>query len=137
MDEIKNIAETLCVVRGNQWLDLALWTGYDQRHIPLGLRTPDEAITHVNSFMGLVKDLACDPRSGGIAGTENIAKYFGVSPEHFRRKILSQQSWIRSVDGIPVTHVDSATAGGEFYRENVNISRRERLGLHDVSSGPV
>ncbi len=127
MGKIREIAGN--VMLDNGWFDLEKWTGLPSSHIPKSIREPSDVITHVDSFMAIVGDSACDPRSGGIAGADHIAEYFEVSAAYFRRKILPNLKWVRYIKGIPVTNVNSADYGGQQHQTAVERKRFDNLGI--------
>lgn len=99
------------------------------------MRERDEAKLHVSSLSYLIDDPTCNPRSGGIAGYENIAPYYGVTPDHFRRKIAKERGYInwlgesKGKGAIPVTHVSSATIDGANFQLKREHRWRKNLGI--------
>ena len=79
-------------------------------------------------------DLACDPRSGGIAGNDHIALYYGVKGQQFRRNIRPGLSFMQYIGDLPVTNVLSAEASAAEYRRKVYEARCDRLGIEPVCS---
>ena len=134
---MKKILDTLLplddVVDEHEDIDLEKWTGRSITHIPVSVRTRDEAKLQVSSLSSLIDDSTCAPRSGGIAGYENIAPLYKSSAENFRRNIAKKRGYIRWLgDGknrIPVTVVSSATNDGANYQLKRNNQWRNNLGI--------
>ncbi len=85
-------------------VDLSEWTGRSPYRLPLDIREPDHHWTYCSSVVAAVGDPACDPRSGGIAGNEHLAQYYGVTTEHFRRNIRPESfSFISAEKGYLLT----------------------------------
>ena len=121
-----------------EWIELEKFTGRAVRTLRKKYRDPyDERYLHVNTYNCIVGDLACDPRSGGIAGLENIAPYYGVGVQQFRKHILPDLNYMRMLDDIPATNVTSAEADGSRYQQLVYEQRCTILGVSPIvcSSG--
>lgn len=117
-----NIGGTLVnhqFVNGDGWVNLEAWTGRSLRTIPLAFREPDEGMTHVSSLMPQINDPCCDPRSGGIACIKQMARYYGVKPQQFKRHILPTLDFVRWFGNIPVSNVNSLQEGGLNYQQRV------------------
>ena len=130
---MKDICGTICnqdnMVGDSDYIDLEKWTGRPLSRLPLSIREKDEPLMHVNSLSYLVDDPACDPRTGGIAGYENIARIYGVGLQQFRRNIAPKLSYLKWLEDIPVTHVSSAMNDAELYKIEIRKSWMGNLGL--------
>ena len=130
---MKKIVDTFSppenVVDKKGYIDLEKWSGRPTNSIPLSVRDPNEAMLHVSSLSFLINDSTCDPRSGGIAGNENIAPLYGASTEHYRRNITKKRDYIKWLDDIPVTHISSATNDAYLYKQEVKEQRLKNLGI--------
>ena len=126
-------------VIGGEYIDLETSSGRSYKTLPKKLREPDDGYTHVNTFSYVVNDLACMPEMGGMMGVRNLAEIFDVSSEHLKRNILPRLDFIKYYAGIPVTNVSSAYAAAEFYHQQVNKSRCDRIGVSyaDCTSGSL
>ena len=127
--EVESASTPMRGVDAKGWVDLEEWTGHSVRRTPLAIREPDEPVTHCDSIVAALGDGACDPRSGGVAGTAHLAERFGVEAQQFRKHILPGLDFVRRLGGIPVTNVASLQAGAAEYRERVHRARCERLGV--------
>lgn len=128
------------VVIDEEWIKLDTFTGRAVRTLRKEYRDPnDEEYLNVNTYNAIVGDLACDPRSGGIAELENIASYYGVGVQQFRKHILPGLNYIRKFGDIPATNVTSAEADGLRYQQAVYEQRCAKLGVLpvDCSSGSI
>lgn len=110
-------------------IDLVRWTGLDERHLPKAIRDPDETFTYVSSVCTALADSTIDPRSGGIAGTANLAAVIGVSPEHFRRHIKPKLHFVHNLEGLLVTNQVSLMTFAEEYHREIHEARCQRLGI--------
>jgi hypothetical protein len=129
---MKRIDETVV----GEYVDLVKWMGYSLRRLPISIRDADEGLLHVSSLAAMIGDTTCDPRSGGIAGSGNLAEIYGVGVQQFRKNILSKLTYVRDLGGIPVTHVSSAQADAQNYRAKVRKQRCDNLKKWtDCSSG--
>jgi hypothetical protein len=116
----------------NGWFNLAASTGYSVRRIPLAIREPDEGLTHCDSIVAAVHDPACDPRSGGLVGTRQIAPFFDMQTRPFQRYVAVDLRFLRWLaEGIPVSHVNSIAAAGTAHRARVRRENLARLGIED------
>ena len=128
------------VVINEEWIDLRKFTGRAVRTFQKKYRDPnDDNYLHVNTYNYIVGDFACDPRSDGIAGLENIAPYYGVGVQQFRKNVLPELNYIRMFGDIPVTNTSSAEADGLRYQQEMYEQRCAKLGVQpiDCSSGSI
>ena len=72
------------------WIEPVEWTQQAITSLPRWLREQDLALTHCDSIVAAVGDPACDPRSGGLAGNRNLARFYSVGPQQFKRNILPE-----------------------------------------------
>lgn len=128
------------VVIYEEWIDLEKHTGRAVRTFQKKYRdSNDDQYIHVNTYNYIVGDFACDPRSGGIAGLEKIAPYYGVGVQQFRKNILPTLNYIKDFGGAPATNTSSAAADGSRYQREMYEQRCTRLGVQpmDCSSGSI
>ena len=128
------------VVINEEWIDLDKLTGRAVRTFRKKYRDPyDDRYFHVNTYNYIIGDLACDPRSGGIAGLEKIAPYYGVGVQQFRKNIMPTLNYIKEFGGAPATNTSSAEADGLRYQREMYEQRCTRLGVQpiDCSSGSI
>lgn len=118
------------VVDKHGYIHLDRWTGRTLYRLPLSIRERDEALMHVNSFSSVVNDPACDPRSGGIAGNEILARIYGVGVQQFRRNIRPSLHYLRKLADMPVTNVFSAENDAERYKAEKIKSWAKNLGIN-------
>lgn len=109
------------------WVDLEKWSGRKVNAIPLKYRDRDDGRTHVSSLTAELKDPNCDPRSGGVAGTEHLCQFYGVGPQQFSRSIAPKRPFLRRLGNIWVSNVNSIRADGLAYRESIAEKRRANL----------
>lgn len=132
---MKDIGDTIYnqdnMVGDSDYIDLEKWTGRPLCRLPLSIRERDEALMHVNSFSYVVGDPACDPRSGGIAGYENIARIYNVKGQQFRKNIVCKRAYIRWLADIPVTNVSSAMNDAELYNAEKKKRWAKNLGINE------
>ena len=126
MEVAGTIINSACVDKDG-WINLEEWMGRACSTIPLAIRDPDQAITHVTSLLATLGDPHCDPRSGGIASVESMAAIYGVTSPHFRRNILRDLKFVRRLDGLPVSNVNSLQASAAERKETVRAKNCANL----------
>lgn len=112
-----------------EYVDLVKWTGIPLRRLPTSIRERDEALWHVSSLVALIGDPACDPRSGGIAGSKNLAAIYGVGVQQFRRNILPNLAYVRYLGDIPASNTSSAQPDAQIYKARVQQRWCDNLGI--------
>ena len=88
-------------------IDLGYWAARPVTRIPLVLREQGFTDTHCDSLTAIIGDLACDPRSGGIADTTIMANIFDVLPEQFRKNIAPLADYIHRIGDLLVSNISS------------------------------
>lgn len=110
------------------WIDLERWLREPLRNIPISIREPYEGITHCNSIVAATGDTGCDPRLGGVAGVKNLAAFYGVGEQQFRRYILPNLPWMKWLGNKPITNVNSVIADAGRYLTNKKQMLVENFG---------
>ena len=115
-------------------IDLGYWAARPVTRIPLVLREQGFTDTHCDSLTAIIGDLACDPRSGGIADTTIMANIFDVLPEQFRKNIVPQAVYIHRIGDLLVSNISSLEAHAVEYSQSVYERKCERIGVVPSSS---
>ena len=119
---------------GDGWIDLQAWARRPLNRLPLEIRNQDEGYTHCNSLMPLIEDPACDPYNGGVAGNFNMAKFYTVGVQQFRKNIRPQLDFLRFIGGIPLSNISSLQNHASKYETRVRQNRCERIGMIPTNS---
>lgn len=123
-------------IMGDDYFDWVEWTGYSPGHLPLAIRDADDSRFYISSLSAQLGDSTCDPRSGGIAGTKNLAMRYGVSVQQFRRNILPTLTYVHKYYGILISHVSSVDHDAQKYKSRVRKQWCDNLNVWtDCSSG--
>ena len=111
----------------NNWLHLGPWAGQSWKSIPVKYREEGDGVAQVSSVMAEINDPHCDPRSGGIAGANNMAPSYGVEIQQFKKNILPYLDYVCWFGPVPASNVNSVSADGLAYQEANRAKKCENL----------